>query len=101
MVVSNRSDTSQNFLGLGSSAEVEVSLSDKDNRKKVEVRNEDGKKDKVYMYYDGESVGGTVHIRPKGKKLEHHGIKVEFIGQIGQCIRGLLFPLFIGLIGCM
>jgi vacuolar protein sorting-associated protein 26 len=71
-----------NFLGLGSSAEVEVSLSDKDKRKKVEVRNEDGKKEKVFLYYDGESVSGIVHIRPKGKKLEHHGIKVEFIGQI-------------------
>lgn len=60
-----------------------MSLSDAERRKKVEVRNEEGKKDRLYLYYDGETVSGTVHIRPKGKKLEHQGIKVEFIGQIG------------------
>lgn len=25
-----------------------------------------------------------VHINLKGKKLEHHGIRVEFVGQIGM-----------------
>jgi hypothetical protein len=33
---------------------------------------------------DGESVKGAVTIRPKdGKRLEHTGIKVQFIGTIG------------------
>ncbi|XP_062504277.1 vacuolar protein sorting-associated protein 26B-like [Corticium candelabrum] len=72
------------FLGLGSSAEVEVTLGDAEKRKKVELRNEEGKKDKVFLYYDGETVSGTVHVRPKSKnkRLEHQGIKIEFLGQI-------------------
>jgi hypothetical protein len=33
---------------------------------------------------DGESVKGAVTVRPKdGKRLEHTGIKVQFIGTIG------------------
>ena len=39
------------------------------------------------LYFDGESVQGKVQIRLKdGKKLEHQGIKIEFIGQIGTPI---------------
>lgn len=36
------------------------------------------------MYYDGESVAGKVNVTLKnpGKKLEHQGVKIEFIGQI-------------------
>ena len=34
--------------------------------------------------WDGESVKGAVTVRPKdGKRLEHTGIKVQFIGTIG------------------
>ena len=34
---------------------------------------------------DGESVKGAVTVRPKdGKRLEHTGIKVQFIGTIGE-----------------
>jgi len=48
------------------------------------MKTEDGKKEKYYLYYDGESVSGKVNITLKkpGMKLEHHGIKIEFIGQI-------------------
>ena len=36
------------------------------------------------LYYDGESVSGhvTVTLKSPGKKLEHHGVKIELIGQI-------------------
>ena len=47
------------------------------------MKNDEGKKDKLCLYYDGETVAGTVRINLKGKKLEHHGIRVEFVGQIG------------------
>ena len=36
---------------------------------------------------DGESVKGAVTVRPKdGKRLEHTGIKVQFIGTIGTSL---------------
>jgi hypothetical protein len=39
----------------------------------------------VPLYLDGESVKGQVTVRPKdGKRLEHTGIKVQFIGTIGR-----------------
>lgn len=45
---------------------------------------EDNKKVKQLIYYDGEDVGGTVHIKLKkaGTKIEHQGIRLELIGQI-------------------
>lgn len=50
----------------------------------MDVKNEDGKKERLFLYYDGESVSGKVIVNLKvpGKKLEHHGIKIEFVGQI-------------------
>ena len=47
------------------------------------MKNEEGKKDKLPLYLDGETVSGRVQVNLKGKKLEHHGIRVEFVGQIG------------------
>lgn len=72
------------FFGFGQSAEVEIQLSNSANRKQVDVKNEDGKKERLFLYYDGETVSGKVNVNLKvpGKKLEHHGIKIEFIGQI-------------------
>lgn len=70
------------FFGLGQSAEITIELDDVEKRKKVDVKNEDGKKEKLPLYLDGETVTGTVSVALKGKKLEHHGIRVEFVGQI-------------------
>ena len=37
------------------------------------------------IYYDGETVSGAVSITLKpGGKLEHKGIKIELLGQIGE-----------------
>ena len=67
----------------------------------AEVKDENGRKERFYLYYDGESVAGKVnvtlhrktgggvflfrapwlHFDPLGK-IEHHGIKIEFVGQI-------------------
>ncbi|XP_066917871.1 vacuolar protein sorting-associated protein 26B-like [Clytia hemisphaerica] len=72
------------FFGFGQSAEISIELSDSDKRKQVELKNEDDRREKHFLFYDGETVAGTVNIKLKnpGKKLEHYGIKVEFIGQI-------------------
>ncbi|XP_077978168.1 vacuolar protein sorting-associated protein 26B-like [Glandiceps talaboti] len=66
----------------GSSAEIDIVLDGQASRKQAEIKTEDGKKEKLYLYYDGETVTGKVNITLKGKKLEHQGIKIEFIGQI-------------------
>ena len=87
----------QSFLGLGQAAEVGIELLSAEKRKKVEVLTEEGKKERLPLYYDGESVSGKVSHRAgqavltvdfqvriglKGRKMEHQGIRVEFIGQI-------------------
>lgn len=71
------------LFGFGSGCEIEFELDKAGTRKSVEV-NEDGKKVKQLIYYDGEDVGGTVHIKLKksSNKIEHQGIRLELVGQI-------------------
>lgn len=66
--------------------DIEIRLAGEDKREHVEIKSpEKGRREKYPLYLDGESVKGTVTIRPKdGKKLEHTGIKVQFIGSIGE-----------------
>lgn len=79
------------FFGFGQSADIDIVLNDAETRKKAEHRSEDGKKDKYFLFYDGETVSGKVNVTLKypGKRLEHNGIKIEFIGQIGEQLLGL------------
>ena len=69
---------------MGQGAEITIELSEVEKRRKVDVKNEEGKKEKLLLYLDGETVAGSVSINLKGRKLEHHGIRVEFVGQIGE-----------------
>lgn len=77
------------FFSFGQSAEIDIVLNDAETRKKAEHKTEDGKKDKYSLFYDGETVSGKVNVTLKnpGKRLEHQGIKIEFIGQIGKLQR--------------
>jgi vacuolar protein sorting-associated protein 26B len=43
-------------------AEIEILLDRAENRKLAEVKSEDGKKEKFYVFYDGETVSGKVFI---------------------------------------
>ncbi|XP_017778901.1 PREDICTED: vacuolar protein sorting-associated protein 26B-like [Nicrophorus vespilloides] len=72
------------FFGFGQSAEIDIYLDGQESRKTAEVKMEDNKKERLLLYYDGETVSGKVNISLKkaGSKLEHQGIKIEFIGQI-------------------
>jgi len=66
--------------------DIEIRLDGEDARDMVEFKT-GGKerREKAPLYKDGESVKGTVIVRPKdGKKLEHTGIKVNLIGSIGR-----------------
>lgn len=89
------SNFKKSLFGFGPSCDIEFELDksgggsgggekgSKEPRKSVEVL-EDGKKVKQLIYYDGEDVTGTVHIRLKkpGTKIDHQGIRLEFVGQI-------------------
>ncbi|KAJ3020757.1 UNVERIFIED_CONTAM: Vacuolar protein sorting-associated protein 26B [Siphonaria sp. JEL0065] len=86
------------LFGLGTFADVEVVFSGEAERKVVETRltaaNNDKDKDKekdkekekrlrLPLFFDGESVGGKVLVRVKdAKKMDHQGIKIEFVGSI-------------------
>ena len=66
--------------------DIDIVLEDLDDRSAVDVKLDKNRKEKVPLYLDGESVKGQVTVRPKdGKRLEHTGIKVQFIGTIGMC----------------
>lgn len=63
--------------------DIEIRLDGEDSRHHVDVKTDKNRRDSVPLYLDGESVKGSVTIRPRdGKKLEHTGIKVQFIGSI-------------------
>jgi vacuolar protein sorting-associated protein 26 len=67
--------------------DIDIVLEDLDDRSAVDVKLDKTRKEKVPLYLDGESVKGAVTIRPKdGKRLEHTGIKVQFIGTIGALL---------------
>ena len=51
----------QSFLGFGQNAEVEIILHDQDTRRTAEIKTEDGRRERCYLYYDGETVSGKVH----------------------------------------
>ena len=53
----------QSFLGglFGPVCEIDVLLNDAENRKTAELKTEDGKVEKHYLFYDGESVSGKVN----------------------------------------
>lgn len=73
------------FFGFGQSADLDIVLSDSETRKNVEHKTEDGKKEKYFLFFDGDTVSGKLNVTLKnpGKRLEHYGIKIEFIGMIG------------------
>lgn len=74
----------QSLFGFGQSADIDLVLDGYENRKSADIKTEEGKKERHLLYYDGETVSGKVNVALKkpGSKLEHQGIKIEFIGQI-------------------
>jgi Vacuolar protein sorting-associated protein 26. len=73
--------------------DIDIVLADADKRAMVDVKLDKNRREKVPLYMDGESVKGCVTVRPKdGKRLEHTGIKVQFIGTIGiSCQRNISY----------
>ena len=54
----------QSFFGLnfGSAADIDIILDNQDERKMAEIRDENGRKERHYLYFDGESVNGKVSL---------------------------------------
>ncbi|EGF78032.1 hypothetical protein BATDEDRAFT_91145 [Batrachochytrium dendrobatidis JAM81] len=71
------------LFGLGAAADIEVVFTDEDQRKIIDVKADKDRRAKFPLYFDGESVAGKVQVRTRdGKRLEHQGIRIEFVGQI-------------------
>jgi vacuolar protein sorting-associated protein 26 len=67
--------------------DIDIVLEDGDDRAAVDIKLDKNRREKAPLYADGESVKGAVTVRPKdGKRLEHTGIKVQFIGTIGTAL---------------
>ncbi|KAF9432648.1 Vacuolar protein sorting-associated protein 26B [Entomortierella beljakovae] len=72
-----------NLFGFSAPVDIEIMYNGEEDRKMVEVKVDKDKREKFPLFFDGETVSGKVQIRVKdGKKLEHNGIKVEFVGNI-------------------
>ncbi|XP_075238776.1 vacuolar protein sorting-associated protein 26A-like [Convolutriloba macropyga] len=71
-----------NFLF--SPPDIDIQLSDARERKTAEVKVDDnGRRERLPLYYDGENISGKVHFTLKNNKtFEHNGIKIEFLGII-------------------
>jgi vacuolar protein sorting-associated protein 26 len=106
------------FFSFASPVDVDIRLEGEDQRKQVEIKMEKDRRESCPVYFDGESIRGTVSgtlylagavespscgfccaccaganhdvasqasVRVRdGKKLAHDGIKVEFVGSIGE-----------------
>ncbi|KAI8966956.1 vacuolar protein sorting-associated protein 26-domain-containing protein [Mycotypha africana] len=71
------------LFGLSTPVEIEVAFTNEDARKHIDVKVDKNRKETYPVFLDGESVTGKVNVNLRdGKKLEHNGIKVEFVGSI-------------------
>ena len=54
----------QSFFGIsfGGGAEIDIILDDADTRKMAEIKDENGRKERFFLFYDGESVTGKVSL---------------------------------------
>ncbi|KAI8344122.1 putative PEP8-vacuolar protein sorting/targeting protein [Chlamydoabsidia padenii] len=71
------------LFGLSTPVDIQVDFKGENERKHVEVKVDKDQRESLPVYLDGETVSGTVTVRLKdGKRFEHNGIKVEFVGSI-------------------
>ena len=52
----------QSFFGFGQNADIDIILDGAESRRMAEIRGEDGRKLRHYLYYDGETVSGKVNL---------------------------------------
>jgi vacuolar protein sorting-associated protein 26 len=63
---------------------VDIKFKDANTRKKIDVKRESST-ESLYLFVGKESVVGNVSLKLNpGKKIEHAGVKIELLGQIGK-----------------
>ena len=50
----------QSFFGFGQSAEIDIVLDGAETRKMAELKSEEGKRERYYLFFDGETISGKV-----------------------------------------
>lgn len=71
------------FFGFGPTAELEIELKDGSVRPIVNIKGDETDLIPLPLYTGTDSISGTLNIRvPRGKKIEHLGVKISLIGQI-------------------
>jgi len=71
------------FFGFGSACDVRIDFKNSDKLRKVVAKNDNGDLDELFLFTGTEDIVGNVVVEvPKGKRVEHIGVKVEMIGQI-------------------
>ncbi|KAI8052396.1 putative PEP8-vacuolar protein sorting/targeting protein [Syncephalis plumigaleata] len=75
--------TTFSFFRFGATTEIDIELDGEDKRKHVDVKVDKDERESMPLYLDGETVSGQVVVKVRdGRRIEHNGIKVEFIGLI-------------------
>ncbi|GMG39428.1 unnamed protein product [Ambrosiozyma monospora] len=78
--------------------DIELRLDNEETRKTIEVKNSKGRKEKLPLYKDGESVKGQVTIRTRdNKRVEHLGIKIQLFGTIETSNDGVATDNFLSM----
>lgn len=70
--------------------EVEIKFSNEESRKKVDLRPKHGASQHKLapLFAHDETVSGSVILRPRdGRRVEHNGVKIKFVGTIEQMNR--------------
>ncbi|QOU18591.1 hypothetical protein BRETT_001657 [Brettanomyces bruxellensis] len=63
--------------------DIELRLDGEDTREMVDIKSLKGRKERIPLYKDGETVKGQVTVRTRdNKKIEHMGIKIQLLGTI-------------------
>lgn len=63
--------------------DIEINLDSEDSREVVEVTSSKGRKERLLLYKDGETVKGVATLRTRdNRKVEHNGIRVQLLGTI-------------------
>jgi hypothetical protein len=71
------------FFGFGTTCDIKIEFKNQENLKKVTVKNETGDLEDLFLFTGADDISGNVLVDiPKGKKVEHIGIKCELIGMI-------------------
>ena len=68
-------------MSFGGGGEIDIILDDADNKKMAEVKDENGRKERFYLFYDGESVTGKVGLLIKVHCSLHH----NYASHQGEC----------------